>query len=55
MTIESKHVWMDGKMVPFEDANIHMLSHTLHYGLGAFEGIRSYRQHDGGGGIFKLG
>ena len=54
MTIESKHVWMDGKMVPFEDANVHMLSHTLHYGLGAFEGIRSYRQHDGGGGIFKL-
>ena len=54
MTIESKYVWMDGKMVPFEDANIHMLSHTLHYGLGAFEGIRSYRQHDGGGGIFKL-
>ncbi len=54
MTIESKYVWMDGKMVPFEDANVHMLSHTLHYGLGAFEGIRSYRQHNGGGGIFKL-
>ncbi len=54
MTIESKYVWMDGKVVPFEDANVHMLSHTLHYGLGAFEGIRSYRQHDGGGGIFKL-
>ncbi len=54
MTIESKYVWMDGEMVPFEDANVHMLSHTLHYGLGAFEGIRSYRQHNGGGGIFKL-
>jgi branched-chain amino acid aminotransferase len=54
MAIESKYVWMDGKMVPFEDANVHILSHTLHYGLGAFEGIRSYRQHDGGGGIFKL-
>ena len=54
MTIESKYVWMDGKMVPFKDANVHMLSHTLHYGLGAFEGIRSYRQTDGGGGIFKL-
>lgn len=54
MTIESKYVWMDGKMVPFEDANVHVLSHTLHYGLGAFEGIRSYRQQDGGGGIFKL-
>ena len=54
MTIESKYVWMDGELIPFEDANIHLLSHTLHYGLGAFEGIRSYRQHDGAGGIFKL-
>ena len=41
MTIESKYVWMDGKMVPFEDANVHMLSHTLHYSLGAFEGVAS--------------
>ena len=54
MTIESKYVWMDGELIPFKDANVHILSHTLHYGLGAFEGIRSYRQHDGGGGIFKL-
>lgn len=54
MTIESKYVWLDGKMVPFEDANVHILSHTLHYGLGAFEGIRAYRQSSGGGGIFKL-
>ena len=52
--IESKVVWLDGKLVPFKDANVHILSHTLHYGLGAFEGIRSYRQSDGGGGIFKL-
>lgn len=54
MTIESKYVWMDGKLVPFQDANVHILSHTLHYGLGAFEGIRSYKQDDGRGGIFKL-
>jgi len=54
MTIESKYVWMDGELIPFQDANVHILSHTLHYGLGAFEGIRSYRQHDGGGGVFKL-
>lgn len=54
MTIESKYVWLDGKLVPFEDANVHVLSHTLHYGLGAFEGIRSYKQDDGKGGIFKL-
>jgi len=54
MTIESKYVWLDGQLVPFEDANVHVLSHTLHYGLGAFEGIRSYKQDDGKGGIFKL-
>ena len=52
--IESKYVWMDGKMIPFENANVHLLSHTLHYGLGAFEGIRSYKQDNGDGGVFKL-
>jgi branched-chain amino acid aminotransferase len=52
--IESRVIWMDGELVPFEQANIHVLSHTLHYGLGVFEGIRSYRQPDGRGGIFKL-
>ena len=54
MGINSKYIWMDGELRPFEDAQVHLLSHTLHYGLGAFEGIRSYRQSDGGGGIFKL-
>ena len=54
MSIESQYVWMDGKIVPFNEANIHILSHTLHYGLGAFEGIRSYKQDNGRGGIFKL-
>ena len=52
--IESRFIWMDGKMVPFEQAQVHLLSHTLHYGLGAFEGIRCYRQEGGGGGVFKL-
>ncbi|MEC7985791.1 MAG: branched-chain amino acid transaminase [Myxococcota bacterium] len=54
MGIESKYIWMDGEFLPFEKAQVHLLSHTLHYGLGAFEGIRSYRQVGGGGGIFKL-
>ena len=54
MGIESKFIWMDGKLVPFAEANVHVLSHTLHYGLGAFEGIRAYKQADGKGGIFKL-
>lgn len=54
MSIESKFIWMDGKLVPFSDAKVHVLSHTLHYGLGVFEGIRSYALPGGGGGVFKL-
>ncbi len=54
MGIESQYIWMDGNLVPFADATVHVLSHTLHYGLGAFEGIRAYRQDGGGGGVFKL-
>lgn len=54
MGIESRWIWMDGEMVPFADAKVHVLSHTLHYGLGVFEGIRAYRQPDGAGGVWKL-
>jgi branched-chain amino acid aminotransferase len=54
MSIESRYIWMDGELIPFADAKIHVLSHTLHYGLGVFEGIRAYVQPDGRGGIFKL-
>lgn len=54
MSIKSEQIWMDGTMVPFDDANVHVLSHTLHYGLGAFEGIRSYTQPDGKAGIWSL-
>ncbi|MGH7149731.1 MAG: branched chain amino acid aminotransferase, partial [Planctomycetota bacterium] len=35
-------VWLDGKLVPSEQATVHVLTHTLHYGYGVFEGIRSY-------------
>ncbi len=54
MTIRSDRIWMDGELVPFDEARVHVLSHTLHYGLGVFEGIRCYRQPGGGGGIFRL-
>ena len=54
MGIESDWIWMDGKLVPFAEANVHVLSHTLHYGLGAFEGIRAYEQPDGRAGIWRL-
>ena len=54
MGIESDFIWMDGELVPYEKATIHVLSHTLHYGVGVFEGIRSYEQASGGGGVFRL-
>src|SRR5262245_52222225 len=54
MTIESDFLWMDGELVPFAEAKVHVLSHTLHYGLGAFEGIRAYKQPDGRAGIWRL-
>ena len=54
MGIESQWIWMDGELVPFENATTHVLSHTLHYGLGAFEGIRAYIQPDGRAGVWRL-
>ena len=36
-------IWMDGHMVPWREANVHILTHSLHYGVGAFEGIRAYK------------
>ena len=46
-------IWMDGRMVEWRDAKIHVLSHTLHYGCGAFEGVRAYNTA-GGTAIFRL-
>jgi branched-chain amino acid aminotransferase len=47
-------VWMDGELVGWDDANVHVLTHALHYGTGVFEGIRAYAA-DGGTAIFRLG
>ncbi|MEQ8840185.1 MAG: branched-chain amino acid transaminase [Acidimicrobiales bacterium] len=47
------HIWMNGEMVPWADAKIHVLTHTLHYGTGVFEGIRAYETDDGPA-IFRL-
>ena len=44
---------MDGKLVDWDDAKVHILTHTLHYGLGVFEGIRCYKT-DKGSAIFRL-
>ena len=47
-------IWMDGQMVEWRDAKIHVLTHTLHYGCGAFEGVRAYKGDDGSTAIFRL-
>jgi len=46
-------IWMDGRMVEWRDAKIHVLTHTLHYGCGVFEGVRAYKT-DSGTAIFRL-
>src|SRR5688500_18492947 len=46
-------IWMDGKLVDWDDANVHVLTHTLHYGCGVFEGIRAYKTSSGAA-IFRL-
>ena len=46
-------IWYDGKLVPWREANTHVLTHTLHYGMGVFEGVRAY-ETDKGAAIFRL-
>lgn len=53
MIKESKKIWMDGRFVKWADANVHILTHTLHYGCGVFEGIRCYKTSKGSA-IFRL-
>ena len=55
MTMDDRDgvIWMDGKMVPWRDAKVHVLTHTLHYGMGVFEGVRAYAT-DKGSAIFRL-
>jgi branched-chain amino acid aminotransferase len=47
------HIWYDGKLVPWRDANTHVLTHSLHYGLAVFEGVRAYKT-TAGTAIFRL-
>ena len=51
--MKSDFIWMDGELVPFADANVHVITPTLHYGVGVFEGIRSY-QTPNGPAVFRL-
>ncbi|WP_321947239.1 branched-chain amino acid transaminase [Paraburkholderia sp. J10-1] len=47
-------IWMDGKLIDWRDANIHVLTHTLHYGMGVFEGVRAYKTAGGSTAVFRL-
>jgi len=51
---KGKKIWMDGRLVDWDEANVHVLTHTLHYGLGVFEGIRCYKAADGRPAVFRL-
>jgi branched-chain amino acid aminotransferase len=54
MVEKLQKIWVDGELVPWDDAQVHLLTHSLHYGLGAFEGIRAYKRADGKSYIFRL-
>ncbi len=51
---KSEKIWLDGRFVDWDDANVHVLTHTMHYGLGVFEGIRCYLCYDGESAVFRL-
>ncbi len=52
-SIRSDKIWLDGEMVPYDQAQVHVLTHSLHYGLAVFEGMRCYQSDDGKSAIFR--
>jgi branched-chain amino acid aminotransferase len=52
--VTGEKIWLDGRFVDWADANVHILTHSLHYGLGVFEGIRCYRTSDDRSAVFRL-
>ena len=54
MVDKVKRVWLEGEFIDWDDAKVHILTHTMHYGVGAFEGIRAYKRTDGSTTIFRL-
>ena len=54
MDEKAKFIWLDGKLIDWDQAQIHVLTHTLHYGLGVFEGIRCYKCQDKRSAVFRL-
>ena len=53
MVQKAEYIWFDGELIPWDEAKVHVLCHTLHYGCGVFEGIRSYKC-DEGSEVFRL-
>jgi branched-chain amino acid aminotransferase len=54
MVDKLKKIWMDGELVDWDSARVHVLTHSLHYGLAAFEGVRAYKRADGATYVFRL-
>lgn len=54
MVDKLKKIWLEGELVEWDEAKVHVLTHTMHYGLGAFEGIRAYQRADGSTTVFRL-
>jgi branched-chain amino acid aminotransferase len=54
-TVTGEAIWLDGQFVAWDAARVHVLTHTLHYGLGVFEGIRCYQAADDRSAVFRLG
>jgi branched-chain amino acid aminotransferase len=50
----SGQIWLDGELVPWQEARVHVLTHTFHYGLGVFEGVRAYKTESQDTCIFRL-
>lgn len=54
MVDKVKKIWLEGEFIDWDEAKVHVITHTLHYGLGSFEGIRAYKRADGSTAIFRL-
>jgi branched-chain amino acid aminotransferase len=54
MVEKLQKIWIDGELVKWDEAQIHLLTHSMHYGLGAFEGIRAYKRSNGKSYVFRL-
>jgi branched-chain amino acid aminotransferase len=54
MVEKLQKIWLDGELVAWDEAQLHVLTHTLHYGVGAFEGIRCYKRADGKSSLFRV-